>query len=180
MDIANTIIEWQLQHGRKDLPWQQNITPYKVLISEIMLQQTQVKTVIPYFQKWLRYFPTIDALAIAEEDKVLKLWEGLGYYSRARNLIKASKFILDEFGGKIPDDQEKLLSIPGVGPYTSGAILSFAFNKYGPIVDGNVNRLFSRFLALRNVKSHHHLKEKFGNYLFNLRLKHQTEFIHKD
>ena len=171
MDIANTIIKWQLQHGRKDLPWQQNITPYKVLISEIMLQQTQVKTVIPYFQKWLKYFPTIDALAIAEEDKVLKLWEGLGYYSRARNLIKASKFILDEFGGKIPDDREKLLSIPGVGPYTSGAILSFAFNKYGPIVDGNVNRLFSRFFGIDECKN----SSLFQRKIWQLSIQHTPQ-----
>ena len=171
MDIANTIIEWQLQHGRKDLPWQKNVTPYKVLISEIMLQQTQVKTVIPYFQKWLKYFPTIDVLAIAEEDKVLKLWEGLGYYSRARNLLKASKFILDEFGGNIPDDREKLLSIPGVGPYTSGAILSFAFNKYGPIVDGNVNRLFSRYFGIGECKNSSLFKRK----IWHLSIKHTPQ-----
>ncbi|WP_073603600.1 A/G-specific adenine glycosylase [Vibrio aerogenes] len=145
------LIHWQQQHGRHDLPWQINPTPYRVLVSEIMLQQTQVATVIPYFENWMTHFPQVKDLAQASEDEVMRHWQGLGYYSRARNLRKAAQFIMDEYQGEFPSDPGLLLKIPGVGRYTAGAIASFAFNQYGPIVDGNVKRIFCRFFAIDGV-----------------------------
>ncbi len=153
-DIENfqqQVIQWQQNHGRNQLPWQQTChnhadAAYRVLVSELMLQQTQVATVIPYFQRWLAEFPTIQALASADEDAVMRLWQGLGYYARARNLHKAAKYLaaLPEF----PTSLAQLLKVPGVGRYTAGAIMSFAFDQYGPIVDGNVRRFYCRFFAI--------------------------------
>ncbi|MDW6001985.1 A/G-specific adenine glycosylase [Vibrio mangrovi] len=145
------LINWQQSHGRHDLPWQQEPTPYRVLVSEIMLQQTQVATVIPYFNNWMQHFPTVEILAQASEDEVMQHWQGLGYYSRARNLRKAARFIMEHHHGKFPESLEELLAIPGVGRYTAGAITSFAYNRYGPIVDGNVKRLFCRFFAIDGI-----------------------------
>ncbi len=147
-DFQQILLEWAAHHGRHDLPWQLNASPYAVLTSEIMLQQTQVITVIPYFQRWMEAFPDIQALADAEEDQVMQLWQGLGYYSRARNLQKAARYIVEECGGEFPDSLEGLQAIPGVGRYTAGAIRSFAFDHYGPIVDGNVRRLFCRLFGI--------------------------------
>lgn len=146
--FSQTLTQWQQDHGRNDLPWQRNVTPYRVLVSELMLQQTQVATVIPYFERWLQHFPTIDALATASEDAVMTQWQGLGYYSRARNLHKAAKFVVEELGGQLPDNVDELREVPGVGPYTAGAISAFAFNKPAAIVDGNVKRLFSRYFGI--------------------------------
>ncbi|PTB85168.1 A/G-specific adenine glycosylase [Pseudidiomarina aestuarii] len=147
--FVESVNAWQQQHGRHQLPWQLNVTPYKVLVSEIMLQQTQVATVIPYFERWMQNFPTVTALAQATEDQVLNCWQGLGYYSRARNLHRAALYITEELTGEIPSDLEQLRKIPGIGPYTAGAILSFAFNQRGVIVDGNVKRLFARYFGIR-------------------------------
>ncbi|KDM92680.1 A/G-specific adenine glycosylase [Photobacterium galatheae] len=149
--FQDRLIQWQQTHGRHDLPWQQNPTPYRVLVSEIMLQQTQVATVIPYFERWMNSFPTVERLAAASEDDVMSHWQGLGYYSRARNLRKAAQYIVHECGGQFPDQVDTLLKIPGVGRYTAGAIASFAYNTYGPIVDGNVKRLFCRFFGIEGV-----------------------------
>jgi A/G-specific adenine glycosylase len=113
-----------------------------------MLQQTQVATVIPYYEKFLKAFPTVRSLARADLSKVLKVWEGLGYYSRARNLHRASQIVLNQFNGKIPDTSKELLSLPGIGRSTAGAILSFAFNKEAPILDGNAKRVLSRLFAV--------------------------------
>ncbi|RUO18375.1 A/G-specific adenine glycosylase [Aliidiomarina haloalkalitolerans] len=146
--FADIVLQWQALHGRHDLPWQQPATPYRVLVSEIMLQQTQVSTVIPYFQRWLQAFPDLHSLANAEEDQVMALWQGLGYYSRARNLQKAAQYLTQEYQGEFPNSLTELEQIPGVGRYTAGAIRSFAFDDYGPIVDGNVRRLFCRFFAI--------------------------------
>ncbi|HET8817716.1 MAG TPA: A/G-specific adenine glycosylase [Pseudidiomarina sp.] len=146
--LIESVNSWQHQHGRHHLPWQLEITPYKVLVSEIMLQQTQVATVIPYFERWMQNFPTIADLACATEDHVLNCWQGLGYYSRARNLHRAAAYITTEFNGEIPADAEQLRKIPGIGPYTAGAILCFAFNQRGVIVDGNVKRLFARYFGV--------------------------------
>ncbi len=145
------LIHWQLSHGRHDLPWQENPSPYRVLVSEIMLQQTQVTTVIPYFERWMERFSSIQALADASEDEVMHYWQGLGYYSRARNLRKAAQFLQSEYQGEFPNAVDGLLAIPGVGRYTAGAIASFAFDTYGPIVDGNVKRLFCRFFGIEGV-----------------------------
>ncbi|PTP19406.1 A/G-specific adenine glycosylase [Vibrio splendidus] len=145
------LLTWQQHHGRHDLPWQQDPSPYRVLVSEIMLQQTQVVTVIPYFERWMASFPTLQALADATEDEVMSHWQGLGYYSRARNLRKAAIYISETWGGEFPFDVKLLQEIPGVGRYTAGAIASFAFNTYGPIVDGNVKRLFCRYFGIEGV-----------------------------
>ena len=156
--IAEKIIAWQQQHGRHQLPWQQHVTPYKVLVSELMLQQTQVVTVIPYFERWMRSFPTVEALAQADEDQVMQHWQGLGYYARARNLHKAARFVAER--GAFPEDLTELLQVPGVGRYTAGAIMSFAYDRVGPIVDGNVRRLFARLFALDGIPNSTALEKK--------------------
>lgn len=138
--------EWFLKEQR-DLPWRQDRAPYRVWISEVMLQQTQVAVVIPYFHRWMQKFPTLESLAQATEEEVIKQWEGLGYYSRARNLHKAARLILEKHGGIIPSQPEELEELPGFGPYTVGAVLSFAFGKKAPAVDGNVVRVLSRYFA---------------------------------
>lgn len=146
MAIHN-IKEWFLSH-RRPLPWRQNPSPYHVWISEVMLQQTQVAVVIPYFERWIEKFPTIESLASASLHEVLKTWEGLGYYSRARNLHEGAKHVVQKFGGKLPQTSEGLSEIKGLGPYTCGAILNFAFHQKAPAVDGNVMRVMSRLFAI--------------------------------
>jgi A/G-specific adenine glycosylase len=145
--IQKSLLAWFKKSGR-DLPWRKTRDPYAIWVSEIMLQQTQVSTVIPYYQKFLKVFPTVRRLAKADLSKVLSIWEGLGYYSRARNLHKASRVILERFNGKIPDTLNDLLSIPGIGRYTAGAILSIAYNREAAILDGNVKRVLSRLFAV--------------------------------
>lgn len=143
-----SLLAWFDKHGRKDLPWQHPRSAYRVWISEIMLQQTQVKTVIPYFNRFIISFPDIWQLAQAEEDRVLAHWSGLGYYSRARNLIKTAKIICEDFQGKFPSDLTTLSSLPGIGPSTAAAIASQAFNQATPILDGNVKRVLSRYFLI--------------------------------
>jgi A/G-specific adenine glycosylase len=138
--------------NKRDFPWRKEPNPYHVFVSEIMLQQTRASVVIPYFERWIERFPTVQALAEANLDEVIKLWEGLGYYSRARNLHMAALQINREFGGKIPDSKEQLSQIRGLGPYTVGALLSFGFKKKAAAVDGNVTRVLARyFLVEENV-----------------------------
>lgn len=141
------LVEWFLQNKR-DLPWRKDKNPYKVWVSEIMLQQTRVDTVIPYFENFISKFNTVYDLAEAEEEDVLKAWEGLGYYSRARNLQTAVKEVVEKYEGVVPNNEKEILSLKGIGPYTSGAILSIAYDKPVPAVDGNVMRVFSRLFAL--------------------------------
>src|SRR5690349_18891490 len=131
------VLTWFDRFGRRHFPWQQNKTPYRVWVSEIMLQQTQVTAVIPYFQRFLERFPDLATLAQAKEDEVLHLWSGLGYYSRARNLHRSAKMIQEKSGGKFPDSLEQIQRLPGVGRSTAGAILSCAFHKKAAILDGN-------------------------------------------
>jgi A/G-specific adenine glycosylase len=145
--IQKRLLLWFRKNGR-DLPWRKTRDPYAIWISEIMLQQTQVSTVIPYYHKFLRVFPTVRRLAKSDLSKVLSIWEGLGYYSRARNLHKASRVILDRFNGKIPDAPNDLLGLPGIGRSTAGAILSIAYNREAAILDGNVKRVLSRLFAV--------------------------------
>jgi A/G-specific adenine glycosylase len=145
--IQKKLLHW-FKKNKRDLLWRKTLDPYAIWVSEIMLQQTQVATVIPYYEKFLKTFPTVRSLARANLSKVLKVWEGLGYYSRARNLHQAAKIIANHFNGKIPDNLKDLLSLPGVGRYTAGAILSIAFNKTAPILDGNVKRVLSRLFAV--------------------------------
>ncbi len=138
--------EWFLDE-RRELPWREERTPYRVWISEVMLQQTQVVVVIPYFLRWMERFPTVQALAKAPLEAVIKAWEGLGYYSRARNLHRAAQQISLDFGGVIPSERHHLEQLAGFGPYTVGAMLSFAFQQKAPAVDGNVVRVLSRFFG---------------------------------
>ncbi len=145
--LQDAIIDWFRTHQR-DLPWRRGYHPYEVWISEIMLQQTQMERGIEYFGRWLLEFPDIESLARADEGRVLKLWEGLGYYSRARNLQRCARILLQEHQGVIPDDPVILRSLPGIGPYTAGAIASIAYNRDAPLVDGNVARLFARLFTI--------------------------------
>lgn len=147
MPSFSELKEWFIAEGR-ELPWRGNPTPYQVWISEVMLQQTQALVVIPYFERWMARFPAIDLLASAPLEEVIKLWEGLGYYSRARYLHEAAKLITSQYGGELPQSEEELQKIKGLGPYTIGAIRSFAFHKKAAAVDGNVARVLSRFLLI--------------------------------
>lgn len=145
--FQHDLISW-FKEEQRDLPWRKDQDPYKVWVSEIMLQQTRVDTVIPYFNRFLEWFPTIQTLAEAEEEKVLKAWEGLGYYSRVRNLHSAAKEVSEKYNGKVPDTPENISELKGVGPYTAGAILSIAYGIPEPAVDGNVMRVLSRILSI--------------------------------
>ena len=141
--LSSRLLKWYRQHGRT-LPWRDHPDAYAVWVSEIMLQQTRVETVIPYFEKWMDLFPDVNALANAYEQDVLNAWEGLGYYSRARNLHKAAKMVVSDFNGKLPRDLSELRSLPGIGRYTVGAIASMAFGMDEPTLDGNLRRVFAR------------------------------------
>ncbi|WP_066305320.1 A/G-specific adenine glycosylase [Bacillus sp. FJAT-29814] len=145
--FQNDLISW-FKAEQRDLPWRKDRDPYKVWVSEIMLQQTRVDTVIPYFNRFIEWFPTIDDLADAEEDKVLKAWEGLGYYSRVRNLQSAVREVKEKYNGEVPSTPEEISGLKGVGPYTAGAILSIAYGIPEPAVDGNVMRVLSRILSI--------------------------------
>ncbi|VAW51815.1 A/G-specific adenine glycosylase [hydrothermal vent metagenome] len=157
-DFSVRLLDWYQQHGRHDLPWQDNRQPekkekkiqslYRIWISEIMLQQTQVVTVIPYFEKFMRRFPTIAKLAQASQDEILLYWAGLGYYSRARNLYKAALFITEQHKGEFPQTYEEVLALPGIGPSTAGAILAQALGQRHAILDGNVKRVLARYRAV--------------------------------
>lgn len=146
---VTSLLQW-FDAQQRDMPWRAEASPYRTWISEIMLQQTQVDTVIPYFNRFIDAFPDPQTLADADEQSVLKLWEGLGYYSRARNLQKAARMLLDEFGGELPEDYDELQRLPGVGPYVAAAITSIAFGHPVPVVDGNVLRVFSRFWGIED------------------------------
>lgn len=142
--FQNSLLNWYDQQGRNHLPWRQQINPYRVWVSEIMLQQTQVNTVIPYFNRFMERFPSVKELAVAEEDEILALWTGLGYYSRARNLHKAARKIINDFNGTFPESLPTIQELPGIGRSTAGAILAIAMNKQTAILDGNVKRILSR------------------------------------
>jgi A/G-specific adenine glycosylase len=150
--IAPRLLAWHAQHGRHDLPWQRHLreagSAYRVWVSEIMLQQTQVATVIPYFERFMQRFPRVGALADAPADEVLHLWTGLGYYARARNLHRAARLIRDEHGGEFPRDLEKVMALPGIGRSTAGAILAISTGARHSILDGNVKRVLSRYYAV--------------------------------
>ncbi|MBP5224526.1 MAG: A/G-specific adenine glycosylase [Lachnospiraceae bacterium] len=145
---AEKLVSW-FRANRRSMPWRDDPTPYHVWVSEIMLQQTRVDTVIPYYLRFTEALPDLKALASCEDDRLNKLWEGLGYYSRARNLKKAAERCMEEYGGQVPDSFEALLSLPGIGTYTAGAVASIAFHRKTPVVDGNVLRVLSRLNASR-------------------------------
>lgn len=145
--FAQTLVAWQKKHGRNHLPWQNTKDPYRVWLSEIMLQQTQVSTVLDYYAKFLQHFPTVADLAAASQDEVMGLWSGLGYYSRARHLHQCAKDVMSKFGGQFPDTAEALTSLPGIGRSTAAAVASFCFSQRVAIMDGNVKRVLTRYWA---------------------------------
>src|SRR5690554_4517295 len=141
------VVAWYAEHGRKNLPWQQAVSPYRVWVSEIMLQQTQVSTVIDYFTRFMHALPNVQALAAAPLDEVLHLWTGLGYYTRARNLHKTAQLICQDYDGEFPRSAAALATLPGIGPSTAGAIASLSMGLRAPILDGNVKRVLARYSA---------------------------------
>ena len=145
--IVRCLLDWFAKDAR-DLPWRRTRDPYAIWVSEIMLQQTQVKTVIPYWERWMRQVPTVRALAKADSSRLHKLWEGLGYYSRVRNMQKAARVIMKEHGGRFPQEFEDILALPGIGRYTAGAICSIAFNQRYPVLDGTVVRVLTRVFGI--------------------------------
>ena len=144
--FSQQVVQWYLEHGRHDLPWRKKVTPYRVWISEIMLQQTQVKTVIPYFKNFIKKFPSQKSLSEASEDQVLAAWSGLGFYRRARNIFATKEIIKKNYGNRFPNEFKKIIELPGIGKSTAGAIMSLAYLDPHPILDGNVKRVISRLL----------------------------------
>jgi A/G-specific adenine glycosylase len=148
------LVRWYRDHGR-DLPWRRTRDPYPILVSEFMLQQTQVATVIPYYHKWLRTFPNFASLARASENEVLRAWQGLGYYARARNLHATAKMVMDRHGGDFPQEIEQMRQLPGIGKYTAHAVASFALNRSVPIIEANTARVLARLFNFRkSIDSH--------------------------
>ena len=160
MRFSNSLVQWYLQNKR-DLPWRDTINPYQIWLSEIMLQQTRVAQGLPYFISFINAFPTVFDLANAEEDQVLKLWQGLGYYSRARNLHATAKYVAHELNGIFPDNYKELLKLKGIGEYTAAAIASFSYNEPVAVLDGNVYRVLSRYFNMDNDISDTKTKKVF-------------------
>ncbi|WP_241609159.1 A/G-specific adenine glycosylase [Rosenbergiella australiborealis] len=158
--FSSLVLTWYHQFGRKTLPWQQEKTPYKVWLSEVMLQQTQVATVIPYFERFLAQYPTVAALSAAPIDHVLHLWTGLGYYARARNLHKAACQVMSEHQGIFPETLEQVVALPGIGRSTAGAILSLSLGQHHPILDGNVKRVLARYYAVEGWPGQREVENK--------------------
>ena len=167
MTISKRILGWYVRHQR-DLPWRRTRDPYAIWVSEIMLQQTRVDTVIPFYHRFMERFPVIEALAAAPLEEVLKAWENLGYYSRARNLYRASQKVVEEFRGRVPETRGELLSLPGIGPYTAAAILSFAFEKNVAAVDANVVRILCRVFAVQTPPQETHTRKQIFQMADNL------------
>ena len=171
MDFTNSLTQWYLQNKR-DLPWRKTVNPYKIWLSEIMLQQTRVAQGTPYFLSFTTAFPTVFDLAAANEEQVLKLWQGLGYYSRARNLHKTAQYVANELSGVFPDNYNDLLKLKGVGEYTAAAIASFSYNEAVPVVDGNVFRVLSRYFDVETDIASAYAKKEFAALAFELMPKH--------
>lgn len=167
MNFHNTLIKWYLQNKR-DLPWRKTADPYQIWLSEIMLQQTRVAQGMPYFFAFTGQFPTVFDLANASEEQVLKLWQGLGYYSRARNLHKTAKYIADDLNGSFPSSYKELLNLKGVGEYTAAAIASFSYNEAVPVVDGNVFRVLSRYFDIESDIALPATKKEFTKLAYEL------------
>jgi A/G-specific adenine glycosylase len=161
-EFSRRLIEWYALNARS-LPWRGLSDPYAVWVSEIMLQQTRVETVIPYFERWLKRFPTLKDLAEASQEDVLKTWEGLGYYSRARNLHKAAGLVMEHFSGQLPRDRKELGNLPGIGAYTAGAIASIAFGQDEATLDGNIRRVLARFFNISDSVKSTEGKQKLWN-----------------
>ena len=152
-DFVTRLVTWQKAHGRHDLPWQLSRDPYRVWLSEIMLQQTQVNTVMAYYQRFLERFPTVESLAVVAQEELMPYWAGLGYYARARNLHRCAQIIYQEFAGQFPSDPEVLQTLPGIGKSTANAIAAFCFDASTPIMDGNVKRVFTRYYGIAGTGS---------------------------
>jgi len=167
MNFSNVLIKWYLQNKR-DLPWRNTTNPYQIWLSEIMLQQTRVAQGMPYFLSFTTAFPTVFDLAAANEEEVLKLWQGLGYYSRARNLHKTAQYIASDLAGIFPDNYSDLLKLKGVGEYTAAAIASFSYNEAVPVVDGNVFRVLSRYFDIEIDIAQASAKKEFAALAFEL------------
>lgn len=157
--LRDALVRWYT-HARRDLPWRRTRDPYAIWVSEVMLQQTQVKTVMGYYERWMQRFPTVKALAAAEDADVLHAWQGLGYYSRARRLLAGARAVAERHDGQLPSNVDALRALPGIGPYSAGAIASIAFGLPEPIVDGNVVRVLSRIFALRGDPAKSPLKRE--------------------
>ena len=167
MNFSNVLIKWYLQNKR-DLPWRNTTNPYPIWLSEIMLQQTRVAQGMPYFLSFTTAFPTVFDLATANEEQVLKLWQGLGYYSRARNLHKTAQYVASDLGGVFPDNYADLLKLKGIGEYTAAAIASFSYNEAVPVVDGNVFRVLSRYFDIKTDIAQASAKKEFAALAFEL------------
>jgi len=167
-EIFLKALKYWFEDEKRDLPWRKNHSPYRVWVSEVMLQQTRASVVIPYFERWMKRFPTIEALAEAEKGEVIKLWEGLGYYSRARSLHDGARYLVRHHGGELPADEAVLKNVKGIGPYTIGAILSFAFHKKAAAIDGNVLRVMARFLGIEEEIDLSRVKERIQREVFEL------------
>jgi len=166
--FSDLLIAWHAKSGRHHLPWQQSKDPYKVWVSEIMLQQTQVTTVIDYYNRFMKKFPTIKALAHADEEEVMQLWSGLGYYRRARFLHEGAQMIMDEMGGDFPSQFDLMMKIPGIGRSTAGAIAAFSFNQKKAILDGNVKRVLSRYFLITQWTGLPKTEKKLWDYAESL------------
>src|SRR6218665_1506972 len=178
MDFSNILIKWYLQNKR-DLPWRKTVDPYQIWLSEIMLQQTRVAQGMPYFFAFTKEFPTVKDLADASEEKVLKLWQGLGYYSRARNLHKTAQYIAYDLNGVFPDSYKELLKLKGVGEYTAAAIASFSYNESVPVVDGNVFRVLSRYFDVETDIALTSTKKEFTALAFELMQKNNPALFNQ-
>ena len=178
MDFTNLLIEWYLQNKR-DLPWRNTTNPYPIWLSEIILQQTRVAQGMPYFYAFLESFPTVKELAIADEQQVLKLWQGLGYYSRARNLHQTAQYIANELDGVFPNSYAGLIQLKGIGEYTAAAIASFAYNEPVPVVDGNVFRVVSRYFGIESDINTGKTKKEFTALAAELLSKEQPALFNQ-
>ncbi|MBK1646892.1 A/G-specific adenine glycosylase [Thiocapsa imhoffii] len=158
--FAQSVLDWFDRHGRRNLPWQRDPSPYRVWVSEIMLQQTQVAVVIPYYERFIEQLPTIPDLAEADEDRLMALWAGLGYYARARNLRRSAVLIRDQHAGVFPEQIESVVALPGIGRSTAGAILSLALGQRHPILDGNVKRVLARVFGVAGWPGHRHVLDR--------------------
>ena len=163
-EFSDRVLQWFGKHGRRDMPWQQNASPYGIWVSEIMLQQTQVQTVIPYYERFMRRFPDVVSVASADIDAVLQFWSGLGYYARARNLHRAAQIIREQFAGAFPRTFDDVVGLPGIGRSTAGAILSLAYDERNVILDGNVKRVLARHQAIEGWPG----KSEVANKLWSL------------
>ena len=144
------MISWYAKNKRS-LPFRMTKDPYKIWLSEVMLQQTKINTVLPYYNNWIKKLPTLESVSSSNLDSLLKLWEGLGYYKRCNNFYKATKIVVSDFNSTIPKEKSKFMALPGVGDYTASAVLSIAFNKPYPVLDGNVKRVMSRIIGIKNL-----------------------------